>query len=1788
MVFMRKRILFCLMLTLIASLSACSSFDVAKLFDGSSVYSSNDTSIGDEAILNGKVINRKTKKPVANASVEIKNANLGVGYYTATTNSSGSFTIRDFIPYIQYNIEVNAEGYVRYYTSSNTSAGTLTISLEPESMITGAISDSSGKPIAGVDVRIVSGMYSGSPENDKPIFQTTDSRGAYRFTKLPQGSYNLSITSAGYISETMYIQRLKEGEDFKLPVTMYRPASLSGTINISDLNVPARNVDIVASGRKSHSTTTYQDGTFKIEDVKPGSYEIVVQHQGFYATEKRTISVKEGEARTGLNYSLKMKAPEVQVYSHRYTYAPGNELSFNLRTFRLESVTATIYAVPVSVLLRGSSVVNPQTDNFKRVVRWEEEVTDFDPYQWRYQEITIKDPLPTGGYCIEIKGAGSVVDRKFFTVTSTGVVVKRSENKVFAYVTNLITNEPVKNASLAVFENLPKRMEDDSSERLYYNMPETVEELPVKILAKGSTGVDGVYEGKLGSSHHVAVIAVSPDGSYAICNAGSPSMFQREQDKFMIYTDRPVYRAGDTVFYKIIGKTRSELFKPQSGRSVYVKILNRYNNKVLRSEQVKLSEWGTAHGSVVADESAGLGLFAIEVGPEESNTYDSGTFYVEQYRKPEYKVDIVPSRDYYINGDELEFKVEGKYFFGAPVKGALVNFHFYERKLDDSDSNYWWEDSDGQSRSYSRLKLDGSKYLDDNGVVSLKLEAGNYPYDREITLEASVIDQSNVSITERKTIRVGRGEFYIKIKPTESFFKTDGKKTVDIKTVKQNGEPIKADVKIEVFRYVWKPYQRVYVHDKNPLYSEKVTTDSKGNAIISLPAKFTNPGEYDIVATAQDRRSNRINASYLVWVYSPEGGTIDSRFKNLELTVNKNEFNGDGEVTCLLKSRYSDAYVCLTIEGRDVYQHKVVKMQGNITPVTLKVSSSYAPNFYISAVMQRKRALYTDSEGISIPVKGTTLNISVKPDKEKYKPGETAGVSVTAVDESGKPVMADISLGAVDEAIYSIRRDHTPQMRNFFYAKISNWVLTSYSYPITLLAGAQKDAAISDVRQDFKDTAFWKADIKTDSAGKAQVSFKLPDNLTTWRLTARGHDRTGKVGEIKDTFLVTQDLIARIAKPRFFVEGDSISVLGIVNSNTERGITGVKTDMKVDSVSVKPDKDTPISLPAFASESKSYTINVPKNEKVTLRFDAEADAQTKDALLLPVPIERRGSAFKLYGNGDMVSNQNITLTPINGGDDFEFVPESVSITVNPTPIVQMIKASEYLVNYPYGCVEQTLGSFMPVYVLHKFLKSQNMLHLVPEDYIKKIEDKTVGGIRRIENSQNSDGTWGWFAGGDGNAYLTAYVMESLNRARRLGSVVNKGVIDDGLNAMIYMLNDTNIKDDEARAYLLYVCSLYGKFQSKTFTKLDDLKSPSVYASAYILRALSIAKPVFDSNSSKNKEITQKHLDKYTGIVKSAQQRDGRGIYWPSGGRSGWVGGEAEMTANVLASLTALGDKSPVTSQAAASLGKRSRGDAWASTKETAFVMYALIDHMNSNGAVLGSPLDINFKMDGKDIGRIKYDPKEKALASDLTKTMKLSGASGVRSVNITATGSAGTDTSFEAVVNGTLYFKPSGILSIFKSEERGITALSNGLSVYRDYASLSRVMDGQRREYLVPVSLKDNTSIIVGDEILVKLRFRAQDNFEFLALEDYLPSGFEVVKENAYEGQSNLVRSERRDNRMVYFFNNLAKGQTYEIAYIIRAELAGKFMARPARMECMYEPSIQGWSAPVIIDVRKK
>ncbi len=1748
----------------------------------------------EKAYIEGTVTDSVTGKPVKGAVVEIKNANRGVGYYKTETDRSGYYKINDFIPYIKYEVEISAEGYVSYSQTVSITSVKNDIKLTKESIISGTVKDSSGNTISDVEIALRPSYdyYGGEGEGDggytppKPVFSKSDGRGNYSFSKLPAGPYLVTFTKGGFITETASLAGIKTAENFKLQMVMYRPATVSGNVRIKGIDSPAVNINVTAEGRYSYSNVTYRDGSFILEDVKPGTYTLTLSHQGFNEVKIKNFRVSEGQKLDSLKYTVEAKSPEINIHSYRYTFTPGNEVEFNLRTLRLDSVHVRVFKVPFDNFVAGNrepESMDAAKSGFKTVTEWDESVKDFNPYEWMYFSVKVNKPLSAGGYCIEVKGKGDILTRKFFTVTNIGVVVKRSPGNITAYVTDLVQNTPVKNVSVVLYDHNFRKINNETT--LNDSEGIDIERLPVKVLGKGKTDENGMFRTTASSDQRMFLLAVSDEGSYAICSAGASNYYRSEKDKLFIYTDRPVYRTGDKIFFKILAKRMEHKFVPIKNKTLYYSIQRPGSTREIASGTMELDDWGTIHGSADIPSDSELGYFNIKAGFKEDDMYGTGSFYIEQYRKPEFKVEIMPSKDFFINGETAEFKVESKYFFGAPLANALVKYRFYERKIE-TDDDPMGDEYRNDSSSYSRMRLEGEKYTDASGSTLLKIAAGNYPYDREITLEATVTDKSNITITSQKTIRIGRGEFYIKIVPEENFFGAKSEKKVSVTALTHAGKPVSTTLELSLLKYIWKPVQRVYIHDTRPYFTKKVTTDANGKALFSLPSDFTAYGEFDLTASGGDAKGNQITGSKIIWIYNDAGGDAEAKLKDLELTVNRSELDKPGEITCLVKSRFTDSYVLVTLEGRDLYEYKVVKMSKNIVPVKFNIDTKLAPNLFVRCAMQRGRALYTAEQEVTIPVDDVKLTLTLTPDKKKYSPGDTIKVKLKAVDEKGVPAATDISLAAVDESIFMVRSDNTPEISGYFYSKISNWVLTAYSYPITLLAGAGKDAQVK-VRENFKDTAFWEAAIRTDKNGEAEISFKAPDNLTTWRLTARGHDRSGRMGEARKKFLSTQDIIARIGKPRFLVEGDKTGIIGIVNNNTDSGIEKISTELKVDGRVVPADKEFSVSLTGFGSARKFYTIEVPQGkDSVAMEYSALTPAKKGDAVKHTIPVEKRGLKYTITGSGDASTGKEIELKSVKGSEDFEFVPEDIRVTLTPSPVLQIIKAAEYLNSYPYGCIEQTINRFIPKLAMLSLMRNSEYASLVPDKLKLDVKDDIPEGIKKIESAQNSDGSWGWWDGDRGNGYLTGYALYSLYFIRTNGYEINGSVVEQGLGAVQRFFEDQSKSDNDELSYLVYIYALHQRWEHSVFKRIAFDEKINPYQAANLLKAVIVFTGSGKLQDFEAREIRQAE-DILIKKIKDSAKRDSGGVYWPETTDQAWSwpGGRAEITAHVLSALILSGADESLASQAMVTLTHSFNGECWNSTKGSGTVILAMCDYLRGKDSGFKSEGKAVFSLNGKKLGDISYNLKDGKGLDQLTKSFPLTRESRADSYKLKADGDLSGGAVYSAALSGTLYFKPQGLFSFIKSEKRSIKALSNGIEARRDMFYLNRIKDQKMQEYLVPQGVDEKGKISVGDELLVRVKFRADENYGFLMLEDFLPAGFEVVTESAYNEFQPYSHVEKRDNRMVFFFTGVEKGKEIEIAYIIRAELPGSFIMRPSRISCMYEDSVQGWSQPAIIDV---
>ncbi len=339
-----------------------------------------------------------------------------------------------------------------------------------------------------------------------------------------------------------------------------------------------------------------------------------------------------------------------------------------------------------------------------------------------------------------------------------------------------------------------------------------------------------------------------------------------------------------------------------------------------------------------------------------------------------------------------------------------------------------------------------------------------------------------------------------------------------------------------------------------------------------------------------------------------------------------------------------NAHLLVSTELSTVMSVQHISSPGKTIVLDIPIQSSFAPNVFLNVSYVRGGDMYSSDQRLVVPARDKMLNLEIISNKKEYKPRESASYTILARNDQGAPVSgAEVSLGVVDEAIYSVAPDYSGNIKNEFYGLRYNSVEThlSINYSFTGYAGDkpidlakkkseyqladfknERDLVQPTIRKNFKDTAFWQPDVVTGADGRATVKVDLPDNLTTWRATARGVTADTKVGATKYKVLARKDVIMRLETPRFITQGDTVTLSGIVHNY------------------LGEDKSTQISLDVDGAQLLSggkQTVNVTKQgeHRVDWQITAQNVGEVKvlakaltntesDAVELPITVVPRG------------------------------------------------------------------------------------------------------------------------------------------------------------------------------------------------------------------------------------------------------------------------------------------------------------------------------------------------------------------------------------------------------------------------------------------------------------------------------------------------------------------------------------------------------------------------------------
>jgi len=1304
------------------------------------------------------------------------------------------------------------------------------------------------------------------------------------------------------------------------------------------------------------------------------------------------------------------------------------------------------------------------------------------------------------------------------------------------------------------------------------------------------------------------------------------------------YTDRPIYRPGQDVYFKGIVRQEQEYkFKLPDLKKVRVTINDSQGNEIYNQE-LPISNNGTFNGKMTLGTNIPTGDFSLNTqlidakGPNWMTEFYTN-FQVYEYRKPEYKLDVTTDKKDYVNGQSANVRVEAGYFFGAPLKNADVKWtlkaeDYYFILPEDVAAKLagsWFSFADEGLFCYwgcqanNEIVSQGQAKTDDQGValITLPLNITDKKISQIYTLEATVTDANNQSVSNRASFPVHKGSFYIGIRSQDYIASTDQPAKFDVVTVNTDGQVLPGkNVDVNLYERIWNTVKRKNVdgdyyfensYDDKLLEKKTVTTGD--NALGTVEFNLTKGGDYKVEAVSKDDQNNVVLSSTSVYVSS--GAFINWGSENndkIELVTDKMEYKVGDTAKVLVKSPYKGVYALVTYEKDKVMDQRVIKLDSNSQTIEVPITDKFLPNVFVSVVLMKGDAydagLVAPQNGaasekdiaafkvgyatLQVNTAGKRLNIDIKSDKQHYAPGETVKLNVKTTDNDGKALPAELSLSVVDESVLSLTESVTADLLNVFYRQrllgvnLAETLTKAISRVNVQVEAGMKGGGGGELakRGTFKDTAYFQAVVKTNASGDGSVEFTVPDNLTTWQVLAIGiSDDTGAartlVGSNKYSFLVTKDVLVRPVLPRFMTRGDQMKVSAIIQNSTDTD-QNMKVTLEAQGLQLLDGADRDTMVAAQGSQKLDWLVNVQSVDQAKISFTAVANGgQRGDSIEQTLPV-KESSMPEVVAMGKVINDLNKEIEQVWLPSGLNVNEGSLQISVAATLAGTINQGLQYLVSFPYGCTEQLASAILPNVAAKRLINTGKFQ--IEGVTAKDIDTNVQTGLQELYKNQQADGGFGIWLNSRTSAYLTAYVADTMFEAERAGYQIDKNVYNQSLQYLKNYLSqkpDPNEDEDyrlNTRAYLLFVLVEAGQgdlgLVNNLYGQKDKLR---LISKANLLMAL--------QDLSKDKASEKAVAEKIAALKKdleNAAKQTPRGVSYEEATLNySLFDTNTRTTAVVMKALNRIDPNNPLIPKILEGLLRERKDGHFSTTQETAVSLLAILEYLEKSNEL--SPayqalVDINGKnvLDANFTGKNVFEVKELNIPlMDLLPN------------------NLDNEVAAQKVGDGRMYFDMN---LKYYLPLKDLKAENEGLDVVQEYFNA----DDEKMQN--PVN-----SVQVGQNLHARLTVLVPEDRHYVMIEDFLPAGLEGIDFNLKTSEQNLQdnsannnpdsgctegcnnsdwyfnHSEVRDDRMMYFADYLPKG-VYEIDYYVRATSVGNFADLPALAQETYFPEVFGRS----------
>ncbi|MBI4702825.1 MAG: hypothetical protein HY744_17030 [Deltaproteobacteria bacterium] len=848
------------------------------------------------------------------------------------------------------------------------------------------------------------------------------------------------------------------------------------------------------------------------------------------------------------------------------------------------------------------------------------------------------------------------------------------------------------------------------------------------------------------------------------------------------------------------------------------------------------------------------------------------------------------------------------------------------------------------------------------------------------------------------------------------------------------------------------------------------------------------------------------------------------------------------------------------MERDGVMAARVLELSGADRPIEVPVGEAFLPNAYVGVA-----AVPRDAQGalpaagypfragyVEVPVspEARRLHVQIEPARAGQRPGEQATVKIRVRRSNGRPARAEVTLWAADEGVLMLTGYRTPDPFVPVYARHNLTVSSSLNLSRSLDdendwddGGGDAGLLGSALRSRLLFTAFFSEGVVTNEAGEATLRFKLPDNLTRWRIMAVAADQGQRFGRAEAAIRTSKPLQVTPSLPRFLTAGDLVDAGAVVHNQTGADVEA-EIRLVASGAEVVGALSQKLRVPAGAQQAVRFPVVARQAGSATFRAAVRGGGES-DGFELALPVHRASvTQSEMLGEGrlDPRAQAEVAVPPgaLPGS------PELL-ITVSPTLLASLEAGIDALFEYPYGCAEQKTSRLVPMAVLGDLIRDLGLAELDQGEHRRRLQ----ATIAELERHHNEDGGFGLWPGSESDGFVTAYVLFGWLVAQEHGYLVPADRLDRAMEYLQERIRQNELGPGyfgfDARVLAAYVLARGRRPDHGLADRLRQGRAELTRFEQGLLAAVLVARDPARAQAVLGELGQARQSDAGGGARIVERQLAGSGYFD--------FGRDLRATAAAAAALVAAGRRTEAEPLVAGILRERGGDGTWGTTYNNLWAVYALGAYAAGDGKKWAGA-GVKLSLGGKQLGDIVLGARASA-----------------RRLLLPATSLPAPGEAIPLLLGG-----PAGAGLRYSVRLRFAATPQAQPPVAKGYRIERALLDAETGSAVARPR--------VGQLVRVRLLLRSDEDRHQVALTDRLPAGLEAVDarlqtEQQIPGSDPNWRwdgREVRDERVSFFAHDLGAG-AHAAEYLARASRSGEFVWPAATAESMYDPRAYGRGA---------